>query len=591
MTFEFIYTLTLLILMSVLLLKEWLEAEVTIFSTLLLLLLGGVIDLDQAFHGFSNAGMLTVAMLFIAAEALHSTGAIDQINELLFGRDNSSLHKKLARILFPVAGVSAFMNNTPIVALMIPAARRWTEKVGLSPSKFLIPISYAAILGGMCTLIGTSTNLIIYGLMINYGMPGMGMFELSVVGVPTALAGLLYILFIGQRLLKERKETIQHLQENSREFVIELKVTEQFASAGKTIAQAGLRHLKGLFLFQIERDGNVIAPAAPDEVIRLNDRLFFTGIPKTILELQKTPGLEVTKDAHFDLKQYDSARIKPFEAVVSPSSPLIGKNVRDSKFRQRYDAVIVAIHRNGERIKRKVGDIVIHSGDTLLLLGSKDFYDRFYYSPDFYLVSESERVPSKPRRKTLFAVGGFIGMILLVVLGVLPLLAAAGSYVVALLITKTLTLDEARRALDLRVLIIIASAFGLAEALKSSGVAEAIAHGVVLLGQNYGIVGVLSGIFILTSLFTNVLSNNATAALAFPIVYAAAQEIHADPRPFIIALAIAASASFATPISYQTNLMVFGPGGYSYRDFIKAGLPLQILVALLAIVLIYFIYF
>ncbi|RME01947.1 MAG: SLC13 family permease, partial [Calditrichaeota bacterium] len=342
--FPFFYTLAVLGFMSILLIKEWFETELVIFSALILLILGKVVSVKQAFAGFSNEGMLTIALLFIVAGSLHHSGIIAQVNPWLFGRNHDGIAKKLLRILFPISAISAFMNNTPLVAMLIPAVRTWCEKNRYAPSKFLIPISYAAILGGMCTLIGTSTNLIVHGLMLDHGMKGMSLFEISAVGIPGALAGLLFIIAFGHRLLPERKEPIIELGENTREYVIELKVTPAYQNANKTIEQAGLRHLQGLFLFQIERNGRVIAPAGPNEKILAGDRLFFTGLPKTILELQKTPGLQLIKDSTFDLKQYNSAEIRTYEAVVSPSSPLIGKNVRDSNFRQRYGAVIIAIH-------------------------------------------------------------------------------------------------------------------------------------------------------------------------------------------------------------------------------------------------------
>ncbi|MDQ7054478.1 MAG: SLC13 family permease [candidate division KSB1 bacterium] len=332
MDFHFWYTLVLLILMSLFLIFEWLETEVTLFSALVLLVLGRVITMQEALAGFSNEGMLTIALLFIVAGSLHYTGITSRISNRIFGNNSSHLTRKLVRILFPVSAISAFMNNTPLVAMLIPVVRSWTERHHFAPSKFLIPISYAAILGGACTLIGTSTNLIVHGLMLDHGMTGMSLFEISLIGVPVALIGILFIATVGQRLLPNRKQPIVELGENTREFVIELKVTPEYENIGKSIEDAGLRHLKGLFLFQIERDGQVIAPASPKEKIREGDRLFFTGLPKTILELQKTPGLQLIKDSSFDLKNYHSAEIGTYEAVISPVSPLVGQNVRESQF-------------------------------------------------------------------------------------------------------------------------------------------------------------------------------------------------------------------------------------------------------------------
>jgi len=591
MTFEFWYTTILFIAMIVILVRELVEAEIAIFSVLILLLIGGVINVKQTFIGFSNEGMLTIALLFIVASAIHNSGAISRLNKLIFGKSESGITSKLFRLLFPVAGISAFMNNTPVVAILTPTIRSWADRTHYSASKFLMPISFAAILGGMCTLVGTSTNLIIYGLMIDFGMEGLGLFEISKVGVPIAIIGLLYIIFFGNKLLPEHKKTMSTLEDNTREFFIELKVIESYPHIGKSIEEAGLRHLKGLYLFEIERDDEIITPARPTEIIQLDDRLFFTGLPKTILDLQKTPGLQLLKDCTFDLKQYDSSQIRPFEAVVSVSSPLIGKKIRNSNFRETYNAVIIAIHRNGARINKKIGDIIIHSGDTLLLLADKKFYNEWYASSDFFLISRSEQVPSKPRWQAILSVFSLGVMIILILFKILPIVAAAGIAATVLLFTRTITTLEARHSIDFRVIIIIASSLGLAEALTESGVAQFLANSIVAAGGTFGPLGVITALFIITSIFTNFMTNNATAAILFPIVFASAQQMQADPRPFIIALAIATSASFATPISYQTNLMVYGPGGYTFKDFFRVGFPLQIFVTIAAIVLINYFYY
>ena len=470
--------------------------------------------------------------------------------------------------------------------MLIPAVRSWTEKHHLSSSKFLIPISFAAILGGMCTLIGTSTNLIIHGLMIDYGMSGISLFEISKIGVPIAIIGMLFVTFAGQYLLPDRKQPIVELGERTREFVIELKVTDDYANIGKTIEASGLRHLKGLFLFQIEREQKIIAPAEPDEIIRCGDRLFFTGIPQTILELQKTPGLALTKDSHFNLKQYDSSQIKTFECVISPTSPLIGKTVRESNFRSQYDAVIIAIHRQGERIQKKVGDIVLRPGDTLLLLANKNFRQKWYHSKDFYLIASGDGVPSKPRWQGYFTVGVLFSIIALTVLNVFPLLTATAMGVVLLLLSKSVKPGEAHNMVDWRVLLIIAISLGIAQAVQKSGLAGIMADEIVQIGGYFGTFGVIAGVYVLTSLYTTIITNNAAAALVFPIAVSAAQMSHADTHAFAITVMIAAAASFATPISYQTNLMVYGPGGYKFKDFLKIGVPLQFLVGIVALFLI-----
>lgn len=588
--FEFLYTLAIILLMTFFLIREILEAEVVVFSALILLVLGGVISVQEAFQGFSNHGMLTVAFLFIVAAALQQTGLLNLIGEKLLG-GKGSLSIRLFRFMTPVAAISAFFNNTPIVAMLIPAVRHWARKNDFAVSKLMIPLSYASILGGMCTLIGTSTTLVIHGLMIDNNMAGFGFFEISKVGVPVAVLGLLALAFLGHRLLPDRKAPIVQLGEHTREFVVEMKVEQDYKYIGRTIEAAGLRHLKGLYLFQIERDHSILATVGPDEVLLLGDRLFFTGLPDTILELQRTPGLSILKDIAFNMKNYDSDELGAFEVVVSANSPLIGQNVRDSQFRTKYGAVILAIHRSGERIQKKIGDIVLHGGDTLLILAQNDFASRWYHSNDFYLVSRAPDLPSKPKWYRWFALGVILLMIVSMAAGLLPILGAVGLASIVLVISKCISPDDARKSVDLNVLLIIASAFGLSRALLNSGVAEFIAKEIVVFLGAWGPLGLLAGVYVMTSIYTIIVTNNAAAALAFPIALSITQQVSLDPHPFFITLAIAASASFATPISYQTNMMVYGPGGYKFKDFLKVGLPMNLLVGLTSVALIYFLYY
>jgi len=585
--FPFWYTLVLLILMTVALVREIVDADIAIFSVLLLLIVGRVITINEAFAGFSNSGMLTVGFLFIVARALQETGILNRLGDVLLGVHVKGTSIRLLRFLFPVSSISAFFNNTPIVAMLIPVIHSWARKTDVSASKFLIPLSYAAILGGTCTLIGTSTNLVVHGLMIESGVGGMSFFEISQVGIPVMLIGVVAVSLVGHRFLPDRREPMAELGDKVREFVIELKVEPDYQYAGRSIEEAGLRHLKGLFLFQIERDEKILAPVGHDETIQVGDRLFFTGLPRTIIELQKTAGLTVLKDWRFDLKNYDSDEVRPFEVVISDTSPLIGYNVRESNFRSRYNAAILAIHRSGERIQKKVGDIVLRAGDTLLILARHNFLKDWYNSRDFYLVSESEQIPSKPRWYSPFSLCILMLMILSMALGILPILASVSIAAVILVLSKCVTPSEARKSVEWNVLLIIASSFGIAKALDNSGLAYFLASNLILAVGSLGILGILAGVYFMTSLYTEIITNNAAAALLFPIALSAATQAGVDPRPFLIAVALGGSASFATPLGYQTNLMVYGPGGYKFVDFLRVGIPMNIFIGCVAITLIY----
>jgi len=591
MDFAFWYTSSILVAMTLVLIKEVIEPDIVVFSALLLLIVGGVLEIDEALAGFANGGMLTVGFMFIVAESMRQTGVLHEVGSRILGKKEQSITRKLFRFLFPVSAISAFFNNTPIVAMMIPTVHSWAKKHDYPVSKFLIPLSYATILGGACTLIGTSTTLVVHGLMLQNGMQGLGFFEITKFGVPITLFGLLYITLIGHKLLPDRKEPMAELGENTREFVIELKVEANYQHIGKTIEAAGLRHLKGLFLFQIERRKTILAPVGPDEKIHLDDRLFFTGLPATIIELQKTQGLSIIRDTKFDLKNYDSDLLRTYEAVISPSSPLIGENVRESNFRSRYNAVIIAIHRNGERIRQKIGDIILREGDTLLLLARNDFLKRWYNSNDFHLISESEKVPSKPRWYSYFSIFVFVSMVIAMGFNALPIVVVAAIAAMLLIYSRCITPKDAHKSVGWDVLLVIASSFGIARALENSGVAQFLANNVVAVMGGLGTIALLATIYYMTNFYTEIITNNAAAAFIFPIGLATAQQAGLDPRPFVLAIAIGASSSFATPIGYQTNMMVYGPGGYKFRDFLKIGVPMNIMVGLIAITLIYLYYF
>jgi di/tricarboxylate transporter len=588
--FSFWYTVILLVLLTVVLVKEYLEAEIAVFSVLLLLVIGNIIDTKEAFSGFSNHGMLTVGFLFIIAGALQRTGVLENIGDSLLGKKGKTTHK-LFRLLPPVSAISAFFNNTPVVAMLIPAISSWARKNHTSVSKFLIPLSYAAILGGTCTLIGTSTNLVVHGLMLEKGLPGLSFFEISKVGVPAALIGLTTIILAGHKLLPDRKDPIIQMGEHIREFVVVMQVTAGYKHIGETIEKAGLRHLKGLFLFQVERNGELKTPVSPHDKIQLSDYLFFTGLPETIMDLQRVRGLSLLKTKTFDLENFDSDDFGAFEVVVSPNSPLIGKNVRESKFRSSYNAVIIAIHRSGERIREKIGDIILRGGDTLLILGRKDFVEQWYHSRDFYLVSKSVGINSKPRGYATFSIFVLIIMIAVMASGLVPIIVASSSAAVALILSKCITVQDARNSIDWKVLLIIASAFGIAKALENSGVAFFLAREIISSVGSFGTLGLLVGIYFITSVFTETITNNAAAALLVPIVLSVANQAGVDPRPLLIATAIGASASFATPIGYQTNLMVYGPGGYRFKDFLKVGIPMNLIIGTTVISIIYFLYY
>jgi len=482
-----------------------------------------------------------------------------------------------------VAAASAFLNNTPIVAMLVPQVSDWADRNGQSPSRYLMPLSFAAILGGVITLIGTSTNLVVSGLLEEHGMAPLGMFELTRIGLPLAVGGLLVIVLLAPILLPERRAAREQAEEGARSFSVQMKVVAGGPLDGKLVEEGGLRHLQGVFLVEIERDGQMIAPVAPDTELKGEDRLMFVGQVDTIVDLHSMAGLASAEEPHF--LDFDGPRHTFFEAVVGGGSSLSGKTLRDVDFRSRYQAAVVAIHRAGELVRAKLGQVPLKGGDALLLIADEGFRDRWRDRTDFLLVSRLGGTPPAVPRK-----GGIValvaaGIVIGAGLGVMPILHLSLLGALALVGLGVLTPGEAKDAVHLDVIVTIAAAFGLAAALDTSGLAHAIATVMADVFGRLGPRGVLAGLVLTTIALKAVITNNAAAALMLPVALSTADELGLAARTIAIAITIAASASFLTPIGYQTNLMVYGPGGYRFSDYARLGLPLTLLVIVVILAL------
>ena len=540
--------------------------------------------------GFGNEGVLTVAALFIVAAGLSETGGMSLLTGPLLGRPRNVVDAQI-RMMVPVAAASAFLNNTPVVAMFKPVVQDWCRLAGLSPSKLFIPLSYAAVLGGCCTLIGTSTNLVVHALMIQAqrtdpSVTTMGMFTISWIGIPLTLVGLAYIVLASPKLLPERRAAVSAL-EDTRQYTVEMVVAAGSTIDGQTIEAAGLRHLPGMYVAAIERAGESLIAVAPSERLRGDDRLILVGIVDSVVDLRKIRGLLPATEQVFKLNAPLHQRCL-MEAVISDTSSVVGKTVRDGRFRSRYEAVIVAVHRNGERIDKKVGDIVLRPGDTLLLETDPRFLQRNKNNRDFLLISPVEG--SAPRRHDRAWISLAILLTLVLTVSFESFTGVSvfhGALVAAglMVLTRCCTGDQARRSLDLPILIAIGSALGIGRAMEMSGLADFVARHAIGASQGSGPLVTLAAVYLLTLVFTEIVTNNAAVALAFPIARAAAVQLGVDFMPFAIAVAIAGSAGFATPFGYQTHLMVYGPGGYRFGDFVRMGLPLDLLCFVVTIAL------
>lgn len=552
-----------------------------------------ILSTDEALSGMANSGMITVAVMYVVVAGLTETGAVAWLASRLLGKPKSVLSAQL-RMLIPVAGLSAFMNNTPLVAMFIPILTDWSKRYKISPSKLMMPLSYAAIMGGTCTLMGTSTNLVVSGkwdetMVASGAAKPIGFLDVAWLGVPCTIAGIIMLMTVGRRLLPERKAVLS-VQDDPRSYTLEMVVDPAGPLVGKTIEAAGLRHLDGLFLAEIQRGDQVLAAVGPEERLAPSDRLVFVGVIDSIVDLKKIRGLAPATNQVVKLDAPRPQRCL-IEAVVSKQSPLLGLTIKEGRFRSVYNAVVIAVARAGERLNTKLGDIELRAGDTLLLEAHRSFVEQHRNSRDFLLVSRVENsTPVRHERSAMallillgtVLVGSFnpfgLGMIHAAVLG-------AG----LMLLTKCCNASQARRSVDWQVLVTIAASGALATAMENSGAAAAIAGFMVGLAGNDPFMTLVI-VFALTMIFTEIITNNAAAQMMFAIALAAAEALGVDFKPYALCIMVAASCCFSTPIGYQTNLMVMSPGGYKFSDYFRVGIPMNITMAVVCLTAAYFFY-
>jgi len=588
-------TLGLIGLMIFALMRNWASPDTTLLAGLTLLMTfglfsdGGLPTPMQAAAGFGNEGLITIAVLFVVAAGMAHTGAMQILASYLLGRPKSLAGAQL-RMMLPVAALSAFLNNTPIVAMFIPVVRDWCRKANLPASRLFMPLSYAAILGGTCTLIGTSTNLVVHGLVLDAQDNGqlqdveLGLFTISPIGIPATIVGVIYVLILSPKLLPNRQGT-QATEEQARQYTLEMLVEAGSAIDGHTIEKAGLRHLPGVYLADIERDGQRLVAVGPEQVLRGNDRLIFVGIVESVVDLQKIRGLVPATEQVFKLDDPRPDRCL-VEAVVSDSFPHLGKTIRDSRFRTHYNAAVIAVHRGGEHLHAKIGDIDLQPGDTLLLETHPRFVDQQRNRRDFFLVSAV--ADSQPIRhdKARIAIGILLALVVAVSFTPMRLLNAALLAAGLMVITGCLSMHEARNSVNWRVLLAVGAAIGIGEAMKLSGAAEVLAQNMLQIVEPLGQTAVLAGVYLMALLFSMMVSHVAAAVLVFPIAQAIAISQGYDFMPFAVTLMIAASADFANPVSYPTHLMVYGAGGYRFSDYMRFGLLLNLLIMATTVILV-----
>ncbi|MCB0919420.1 MAG: SLC13 family permease [Actinobacteria bacterium] len=584
MTLDAWLTLVVTIGVLVMLITSGLSPAVIIVGGVLVLYVLDVINTQEAFAGFANPAPITVGALYVLAGAVEKTGALTPLLRRTMG-NHPSLRIPLLRTLFPASAASAFLNNTPIVALLIPQATSWAARRGISVAQLLMPISFAAILGGTVTLIGSSTNLVVSGQMAVSGLEPMGFFEITAIGLPLAVSGVFIIVILAPLMLPNRKSIRSEMSEGTNNLTVEMIVTPGGPVDGLSVREADLRGLDGVYLALVDRGHTTVAPARPETVLLGGDRLLFVGDARNITDLELRAGIRFAEN---DLQplDLDEPDLGVFEVVVGPESPLIQQSLQSADFRSNYQASVLAIQRDGELVQGKLGEVELKVGDTLILITDSGFRKRWTDRADFLLVASMSDDQEPVAKDAWLPIGVLFLVVALAATGIMPIVQGALIGAVLMVVLGVLTPLEARRSVDVEVLVVIAAAFGLAAAMQSTGLADQIAELLTNAFVFAGGRGVLLGIVIATVVMTEVITNNAAALLMLPIAIVAAEPAGLDPRGVAIAVAVMASASFLTPIGYQTNTMVLGPGGYRFGDYIKFGFPLTLLAIVLVVVLV-----
>ncbi|KAA0874384.1 SLC13 family permease [Nitrincola tapanii] len=560
------------------------SADLILMAALTVLLITGTLTPTDALSGFSNSGVLTIAALLIVSAGLKQTGSVQFITTFILGRSNHIPNARM-RLVASASLLSAFMNNTAVVAMLIPTVQDWCQRMKIPVSQLLLPLSYAAILGGTVTLIGTSTNLVVYGLLLENGEVSLNIFDLAWVGIPVLILGGGFMLLFSNKLLPLRQGMVDRIDQ-VREYEVEVLIDANSPLIGKTIAEAGLRNLQYTYLADIERHGRILTAVSPDTELFAQDRLHFIGAPEGAKELRAIKGLQPAERDILKLNLAHHQRCL-VEAIVGYDFPSLGKTIKASRFRTRYKAVILSVSREGNRLPGKLGNITLQVGDTLLLETSQSFIEHYQFRKDFLLVSAINDSTPPDFQKAPRAICILTMMVLASVSGLLSIMESAFLAAGTMIALKCMTASHARRALDLQVLVVIAASFALGKAMQTTGAAAILVETLLNRPEEMMAPWIALGIiYLLTSIFTELITNNAAAVLMFPIAQAVASQLGVDLLPFAITIMFAASASFVTPLGYQTNMMVYGPGGYRFTDYLRLGLPVNFITAITAIALI-----
>lgn len=577
--------LAIIAAMLVVLAFDWLPADVVGLGVMVSLIIAGLVPVDLAFRGFGSDTVLLILGLLILTAALTRTGVADAIGRAVYRRTGTGATSLLVWVTAPVAALSSLMSNTAATALFLPVATGLAGRAKVSPSALLMPVAFAAILASSVTLIGTSTNIVVSGLLTQYGQPPLGMFELTAVGAPIAIVGLLYLWLVGHRLLPASRAPVDLTDEfGVREYVSELAVRPNSRLAGKTLAEAGLGHDYDLTVLSITRAaGDRVAPRS-DAKLQAGDILLVEGERESILKIQDVAGLDIHGDIEITDPDLQNTQIRLAEVILLPGSPLIGRTIAGVQVRDRFGLQVLAVHHRGGTVRRRLNGVRLAMGDVLLVQGDRERLAALDAAKTFAVLGEVAPRRLNVRRAPI-AVAAFAGALALATANLISLPVAVLAGATVALAARTITPEEAYRHVEWKLLIFIGSMLAVGAAMEQTGTAAYLATRLVALTRGADPVWLLSGFFGLTVLLTQPMSNQAAAVVVLPVAVQTALALGVNPRTFAVMIAVAASASFITPLE-PASLLVYGPGRYRFFDFLRVGLPLTVVIYVLAVLLV-----
>ena len=587
MDFNQIVVCILLVLVFVAFIKEWFSPDLVAMGAFVLLLAIGVLDEKSALAVFSNPAPIIVSCMFVLSAALERTGTIEALGEWFEKLAGKKELRVLLVLMLIVAVLSAFVNNTPVVVVFMPIVLALARKHDLIASRFLIPLSYAAIVGGTCTIIGTSTNLVASGIAKESGLDEFGMFEVSKLGIVFVIVTFIYMLLIGRKLLPDRV-TLSTLFDSSagKEFLTSVIISEESELIGKKISETSLSKIRDFRILEVSRSGKKINSPLKDIIFNSGDQLLVKSRVSGVVDVGGSSGIELGFEGGLGLQELQTESAVLIEGVIGPGSSLVGRSIKELNFREKYDVIILALHRRGVNLRDKFEDVRLAFGDTILVEGAPDKINALSQERDFINLSQSNCRPLR-RSKVPYAVGALLLFMVLAAFKVAPLIVLALGAALLTLFSRCLEPSEAYEAIDWKVIFMIFGMLGLGTALQKVQVIQILADsltGWALVLKNIYVLIAL--IYLVTAILTELISNNAVAALLTPVAISVAQAMDLDARPLVVAVMFAASASFSTPIGYQTNTYIYGAGGYKFTDFTRVGIPLTIILWAVSVILI-----